>query len=72
MPKVRVNAIAPGVVLSERVRDLLREDDPLIKKSLLGPGEPEEVARLALFLASDDSARITGAILPVDGGASAI
>ena len=54
------------------MRALLRDDDPLIKKSLLGPGEPEDVARLALFLASDESVRITGAILPVDGGASAI
>ena len=69
---IRVNAIAPGVVLSERVRALLRDDDPLIKKSLLGPGQPEDVAQMALFLASDESARITGAILPVDSGASAI
>jgi NAD(P)-dependent dehydrogenase (short-subunit alcohol dehydrogenase family) len=69
---IRVNAISPGVVLSERVRNLLRDDDPLIKKSLLSPGEPEDVAHLALFLASDESARITGAILPVDSGATAI
>jgi len=69
---IRVNAVAPGVVLSGRVRALLRDDDPLKKKSLLGAGEPEDVARLALFLASDESARITGAILPIDSGASAI
>jgi NAD(P)-dependent dehydrogenase (short-subunit alcohol dehydrogenase family) len=70
--KIRVNAVSPGVVLSERVRALLRDDDPLIKKSLLGAGEPLDVAQLALFLASDESARITGAIMPVDSGASAI
>jgi NAD(P)-dependent dehydrogenase (short-subunit alcohol dehydrogenase family) len=69
---IRVNAIAPGVVLSERVRKLLREDDPIFQKSLLGPSEPEDVAAMALFLASDESRRITGAILPVDSGASAI
>jgi NAD(P)-dependent dehydrogenase (short-subunit alcohol dehydrogenase family) len=69
---IRVNAIAPGVVLSERVRALLRDDDPLIRKSLLGPGQPEDIAQMALFLASDESARITGAILPVDSGASAV
>jgi NAD(P)-dependent dehydrogenase (short-subunit alcohol dehydrogenase family) len=69
---IRVNAIAPGVVLSERVKALLREDDPLIEKSLLGPGQPEDIAQMALFLASDESARITGAILPVDSGGSAI
>ena len=51
---IRVNAVSPGVVLSERVRTLLRDDDPLIKKSLVGPGEPLDVARLALFLASDE------------------
>ena len=69
---IRVNAVSPGVVMSERVRGMLRDDDPLVKKSLLGPGEPEDVAQLALFLASDESARITGAIMPVDSGATAI
>ena len=70
--KVRVNAIAPGVILSERVKALLREDDPLFKKSLLGPSDPEEVAQMALYLASDESRRVTGAIFPLDSGASAI
>jgi NAD(P)-dependent dehydrogenase (short-subunit alcohol dehydrogenase family) len=69
---IRVNAIAPGVILSERVKALLREDDPLFKKSLLGPCEPEDVAQLALYLASNESRRVTGAILPLDSGASAI
>jgi NAD(P)-dependent dehydrogenase (short-subunit alcohol dehydrogenase family) len=69
---IRVNAIAPGVILSERVKALLREDDPLFKKSLLGPCEPEDVAQLALYLASDEYRRVTGAILPLDSGASAI
>ena len=69
---IRVNAVSPGVVLTERVRGLLRDDDPLLQKSLLGAGEPEDVAQLALFLASDESTRITGAILPVDSGATAI
>jgi NAD(P)-dependent dehydrogenase (short-subunit alcohol dehydrogenase family) len=69
---IRVNAIAPGVVLSERVRNLLRDDDPLKKKSILGVSEPEDVAPMALYLASDESRRVTGAILPMDSGASAI
>ncbi len=68
--KIRINAIAPGVVLSERVRSLVRPDDPVYKKSLLGPSEPEDVAPLALFLASDESRQITGAIMPMDSGAS--
>lgn len=70
--KIRVNAIAPGVVLSERVRGLVRTDDPIYKKSILGPSEPEDVAPLALFLASDESKQMTGAIIPMDSGASAI
>jgi NAD(P)-dependent dehydrogenase (short-subunit alcohol dehydrogenase family) len=69
---IRVNAIAPGVILTERVKSLLREDDPIFRKSLLGASEPEDVARLALYLASDESRRVTGAILPMDSGASAI
>ena len=69
---IRVNAIAPGVVLTERVRALLRADDPLFKKSLLGASDPEDVAQMALYLASDQSRRVTGAILPMDSGASAI
>jgi NAD(P)-dependent dehydrogenase (short-subunit alcohol dehydrogenase family) len=69
---IRVNAIAPGVILTERVRALLREDDPIFKKSLLGASDPEDVAQMALYLASDESRRVTGAILPMDSGASAI
>jgi len=69
---IRVNAIAPGVVLTERVKAMLSEDDPIYRKSLLGASEPEDIAQLALYLASDESRRITGAILPADSGASAI
>lgn len=69
---IRINAIAPGVILTERVKALLREDDPIFKKSLLGASDPEDVAQMALYLASDESRRVTGAILPMDSGASAI
>lgn len=69
---IRVNAIAPGVVATERVRALLREDDPIRRKSIMGVSEPEDVAPLAVYLASEESRRVTGAILPVDAGASAI
>ncbi len=69
---IRVNAIAPGVILTERVKALLRADDPIYRKSLLGASDPEDVAQMALYLASDASRRVTGAILPVDSGASAI
>ena len=69
---IRVNAIAPGVILTDRVRTMLRDDDPIRVKTPLGPSEPEDVAPLALYLASDESRQMTGMILPLDGGASAV
>ena len=70
--RIRVNAIAPGVILTERVRAMLPDDDPIKLKSPLGPSEPEDVAAMALYLASDESRQVTGAILPMDAGASAV
>jgi NAD(P)-dependent dehydrogenase (short-subunit alcohol dehydrogenase family) len=72
---IRVNAVAPGTILTDRVREL--QDEPggpeyLEAISAQHPigrlGEPAEVARAILFLASDDASFITGAVLPVDGG----
>ena len=74
---IRVNAIAPGGVLTERVRALMAQgsdsgpEKALVRRHLFGLGEPEDVASVALFFASDDSRWVTGQILPVDGGASA-
>ena len=71
---VRVNVLAPGATLTERVRKFLTNDprtQATDDKHLLGLGEPEDVARTALFLASDDARRITGAVFPVDSGWSA-
>ena len=45
---IRVNAISPGLILTDRVRQLLPVDDPIRTKTPLGPSEPEEVAPLAL------------------------
>ena len=67
---VRVNILAPGVVLTERVATLITPDNPIYRKSLLGPSEPADIANIAIFLASDESRRVTGAVLRVDGGAS--
>jgi NAD(P)-dependent dehydrogenase (short-subunit alcohol dehydrogenase family) len=70
-PKVRVNAIAPSVTLTERVRRLVAGNAALSKMAddhLLGLIEPEEIAAMALFLASDESAKVTGHIHPVDAG----
>ncbi len=68
--KIRVNILAPGVVLTERVAAMITPDNPIYKKSLLGPSEPDDVANLALFLASDESRQITGTVMRVDSGAS--
>lgn len=68
---IRVNALAPGMTLTERVAEFIAPDDPICRKSLLGLSHPGDVAELALFLASDESCRITGATMRIDGGASA-
>lgn len=70
-PKVRVNAIAPSVTLTERVRRLVAGNAALAKMAddhLLGLIEPEEIAAMALFLASGESAKVTGHVHPVDAG----
>jgi NAD(P)-dependent dehydrogenase (short-subunit alcohol dehydrogenase family) len=72
---IRVNAVAPGTINTERVQRL--PDEPggteyLEAVKAAHPmgrlGEPSEVAKAILFLASDEASFITGAILPVDGG----
>ena len=69
--KVRVNALAPSVTLTPRVRSLLAGNEALAimgRSHLLGLGEPEDVAKAALYLASDESRITTGTILRVDSG----
>ena len=69
--KIRVNAIAPSVTLTERVKKLLEQSTEIQKQAerhLVGLAEPEDVANLALFLASDHSALITGQVISVDSG----
>ena len=70
---IRVNAIAPGVIRTERVKRHLERGgtNAIAEKHLVGLGEPIDVALMALYLASDESRIVTGAIMPVDGGASA-
>ncbi|MDS0791478.1 SDR family oxidoreductase [Burkholderia pseudomultivorans] len=69
--RIRVNAIAPGLTLSERVRHLVDEREELRKladQCLLGPCEPVDMAHVAVYLASDESRHTTGQIIPVDSG----
>jgi NAD(P)-dependent dehydrogenase (short-subunit alcohol dehydrogenase family) len=70
-PQIRVNAIAPSATMTERVVKLVAGNTALEKMAnshLLGLIEPEDIASMALFLASDESSRITGHIYPVDSG----
>lgn len=68
---IRVNAIAPGMVGSERFKAVLQEKfSQKINDIPFGRlAEPEEIAQLCLFLASDSSTYITGQIIGADGGA---
>lgn len=67
---VRVNAIAPGVVLSDMGERMVKAVGPHLVAGIPQgrAGQPEEVAKLAAFLASDDAAWITGKIYRIDGG----
>ncbi|EHL76853.1 3-oxoacyl-[acyl-carrier-protein] reductase [Bacillus smithii] len=67
---ITVNAIAPGFISTDMTEDLPEEvKEAMIKQIPLARiGEPKEIARVALFLASPDSSYMTGQILRVDGG----
>lgn len=68
---IRVNTIAPGEVQVDRQADIYESGPGLERISrvpLRRPGTPRDVAQLAVFLASDASAYISGTIIPVDGG----
>ena len=68
-PKIRVNAVAPGVVRTRLAGALLQDEAMTARMHPLGRvGEPDEVARMIVFLASDAADWMTGAIVPVDGG----
>jgi NAD(P)-dependent dehydrogenase (short-subunit alcohol dehydrogenase family) len=78
-PQVRCNCFCPGVIETPMARAFIdKAQDPVSQeRSMIATqlvermGRPEEVARLACFLASDDAAFITGAAFPIDGGALA-
>ncbi|MEH6659820.1 SDR family NAD(P)-dependent oxidoreductase [Leeuwenhoekiella marinoflava] len=70
---IRANAIAPGLIQTPMVQDLIDDENSgimeTLKKIPAGRyGQSKEVADTALFLASEDSKYIYGAVIPVDGG----
>ena len=67
---IRVNAIAPGYIDTDMIKDIDPEIDKERRESIaMGRiGTPQDVANLALFLASDLSAYLTGQVIGVDGG----
>jgi len=71
-PHVRVNAICPGSIDTGWVSALPKEEKRKLKESipLKRCGQPEDIAKVAVFLASNESDYITGATIIVDGGAS--
>jgi NAD(P)-dependent dehydrogenase (short-subunit alcohol dehydrogenase family) len=70
-PKVRVNAIAPGLVKTDFARALWEPAEEQVAKRmpLRRLGEPSDIANAAVFLCSDAASWITGQTVVVDGGA---
>ena len=73
---VRANVICPGLIATDRIKNKpassrRSEMVATYKKYEFGSGEPEDIANVALFLASDESRMVNAAVIPADGGISA-
>jgi len=74
---IRVNAIGPGTILTEMAKAAVLTNDEgrrkILSRTPLGRcGEPDEIAAVAAFLASDDASYITGQTIYPDGGRLAL
>ncbi len=69
---ITVNNLAPGMILTAMNREAIEDEEALRRQTEAIPlgraGRPEEVARVAVFLASADAAYVTGASVVIDGG----
>ena len=73
--KIRVNVLTPGQVATAKQEEVFDEETMRMFESLIPRGKmgrPEEIATVALFLASDDSSYVNGIELVADGGMTAI
>jgi NAD(P)-dependent dehydrogenase (short-subunit alcohol dehydrogenase family) len=77
--KIRVNCICPSIVETELVKGVFNESEKgqALRKARIATiplgriGRPEDVAEMAVFLASEESSWLTGAAIPLDGGLTA-
>lgn len=73
---IRANTVCPGLIMSERMHEWFRAAKPGVDRAMLATipcgraGEPEEVAGVVVFLASDRASFIHGTTIVVDGGAT--
>ena len=69
---IRINGIAPGAIATDMNKELLENQKEKEKKEQEIPvhriGQPEEIAKVALFLASSDASYVAGTTIYVDGG----
>lgn len=70
--KINVNAIAPGIIKTNMTTDILQDEKTaqgMLAQTPIGRlGEPEDIAHLAVYLASDESDFVTGQTIAIDGG----